>query len=86
MTRAAWLTLAASVAVAAVVVGGWFALTNAIDAHHREPSTHTPISVAWLPEDTCVPQPAPPTLGCGPDDMPILLCDGMIRCMEAWTS
>lgn len=82
MTRAAWLTLAASVTVAAIIVGGWFALADAIDAHHREPSTHTPVEVAWLPEG-CVPRPAPPTPMCG-DDWPILMCDGTIRCMEAW--
>lgn len=69
--------------VAVMLAASWFALTNAIDAHHREPSTHTPISVAWLPEG-CVPKPAPPTWMCG-DDWPIEMCDGTIRCMEAWT-
>lgn len=66
-----------------LLAAGWFALTNMIDAHYREPSTHTAVDVAWLPEG-CVPRPAPPTPMCG-DDWPIVMCDGTIRCMEAWT-
>lgn len=68
-----------------LLAAGWFALTNAIDAHHREPSTHTPVDVAWLPDvGECVPQPAPPTWACGQDDIPVLFCDGVIRCWEGW--
>ena len=79
------LIAAGCLVVAALIVGGWVVVVNAIDAHHREPSTHTPVEVAWLPlADDCVPQPAPPTWGCEWDEMPVLFCDGTIRCLEGW--